>query len=85
MGGTNLESRSVPLQNSIEPPGSNPFSPILGPTESSIFVADSLLEPVAERLFWVYPLVSSEVFEVIEPPRHMNRSRLSIAVARAVS
>ena len=49
-GGTNLESRSVPLQNSREAPCSNAFSSILYPKESSVFVADSLLEPVAERL-----------------------------------
>ena len=51
--------------------GSNAFSPMLGPKEGSVFVASSLLEPVADmkslsplRLFRVYLVVSSEVFDM---------------------
>ncbi len=48
--------------------GSNAFSPVLCPPESSVFVASDLLRISVLRLFWVYPVVSFEVFEMIEPP-----------------
>ncbi len=48
--------------------GSNPFSSILDSTEISVIVTFDLLSPITERLFRAYPVVSSEVFEMVEAP-----------------
>ncbi len=69
----------LPFDLSREAPCSNAFSPILDSTESSVFVADSLLEPPPRRkgfplrFFWVYSVVSSEVFEVMSATGSMKR------------